>query len=261
MWLRVYALVLRHLYLYRRSVTRIGDIFFWPVMNLLVWGFVTDYLQRMVLPKAVVFLIGGMIFWDLLYRSQQAITLSLSEEIWVRNIMNVFIAPVSILEIMVATCIVGVLKALAVMVVLGVLAYGLYAFNVLAMGWALVPFFSILLLFGWAVGMFTMGLALRFGHAAEALIWGIPFLIQPFSAVFYPVEVLPRWLQTVAYFMPSTYVFEGMRAVLQAGRLDLGTLAMAVWMNGLYLAGGAAFFGWMLHRVREKGLLSRLYLE
>ncbi|MES1243842.1 MAG: ABC transporter permease [Acidobacteriota bacterium] len=261
MWGRIFAMVLRHLYLYRRSTTRVGEIVFWPVMELLLWGFLTVYLQRMQVPNAALFLIGAVIFWDVLYRSQQAVTISITEEIWVRNILNLFIAPVRITEILIATCLVGVLKALAIAAILGVLAWVFYAFNLLVLGPALVPFLVSLLLFGWAVGMCTMGLILRFGQAAEALIWGVPFLIQPVSAVFYPVDVLPRWLQVVAWALPSTYVFEGMRAALRTGRVDLGYLGAALGLNLVYLLLGAAFFGWMLKQVREKGYLARLGME
>ncbi|MBM3216831.1 ABC transporter permease, partial [Candidatus Poribacteria bacterium] len=186
MWTRVSAMILRYLYLYRRSLARAGEVFFWPVMDLLVWGFLTAYMRRMVVPEAVLYLLGGMIFWDVLYRSQQAITLSLTEEIWVKNILNVFVAPISIAEMVLATCLMGVIKAGITGVVLGGLAYVLYSFQLFDVGLALVPFLVSLVLFGWAVGMCTMALILRFGQAAEALVWGVPFLIQPFSAVFYP---------------------------------------------------------------------------
>ena len=261
MWTRVGALVLRHLYLYRRSLARAGEIFFWPVMELLLWGFLTEYLVGLEVPRPIVFLIGAVIFWDVLYRSQQAITLSITEEIWVRNILNLFIAPVRVREVMLATCIVGVLKALVTAVVLGLLARLLYAFDLFTLGPALVPFLTILLLFGWAVGMCTMGLILRYGQAAEALIWGVPFLLQPVSAVFYPVAVLPDWLEPVAWALPSTWVFEGMREVLATGRLPWGSVVVALAMNLLYLALGAVFFGWMLRKVREKGYLARLGME
>jgi ABC-2 type transport system permease protein len=111
------------------------------------------------------------------------------------------------------------------------------------------------------MGMFTMALVLRFGQAAEALIWGIPFLIQPLSAVFYPVSVLPPWLRTISLLLPSTHVFEGMRAALATGRVDTRTFAAALGLNAIYLAAGAAFFGWMLGRVREKGYLARLGMD
>ncbi len=261
MWLRISGLLLRYFYLYRRSAARIMGVLFWPVMDLLVWGFLTTYLKRIALPSAVVFLLGAAIFWDIFYSSQQAITLSITEEIWVRNILNIFVAPVSTAELLLATSIVGLLRATASAGVLTLLAWSLYSFNLFSIGLALVPFYFALLLFGWAMGMFTMALVLRFGQAAEALIWGIPFLIQPLSAVFYPVRVLPGWLQQVSRLLPSTHVFEGMRQALETGKVDGSLLASALALNVLYLAAGAAFFGWMLRRVREKGYLARLGME
>lgn len=261
MGLRVGALLLRYLYLYRRSLARSMEIFFWPVMDLLVWGFLSTYLQRLAVPNAVAYLVGAMILWDVLYRCQQAISLSITEDIWVRNILNIFVTPVRTSELLLATCLMGVIKAAIPAVFLGLLAYGLYAFNLLSVGPALAPFLASLLLFGWAVGMFTAALILRFGQAAEALVWGVPFLIQPFSAVFYPVDGLPASVQWASRLLPSTYVFEGMRAALATGSLDLRLLAAAFGLNLVFLAGAAGFFGWMLERVREKGYLGRLGME
>jgi len=261
MWLRISALLLRYLYLYRRSLPRAMELFFWPVMELLIWGFLTVYLSHVAVPHAVVFLIGSTILWEVFYRSQMAITLSVSEDIWVRNIMNIFIAPVRVPELLIATCLLGLIRSLLTGVILGVLAQVFYAFDILAVGPALVPFYVSLLLFGWAVGMCTVGVILRFGQAAEALIWGVPFLLQPLSAVFYPVGILPGWLQAVARVFPSTHVFEGMRIALLTGKVEPSLIATALGLNLVYLAAGAAFFGWMLKRVREKGYLSRLAME
>jgi len=261
MGLRVSALLLRYLYLYRRSLARSMEIFFWPVMDLLVWGFLSAYLQRVAAPGAISYLVGAMILWDVLYRCQQAITLSVTEDIWVRNILNVFVTPIRTSELLLATSLMGVVKSMAPGLLLVGLAYGFYSFNLFALGASLAPFLVSLLLFGWAVGMFTAALILRFGQAAEALVWGVPFLIQPVSAVFYPVDVLPAWLRGVAYLLPSTYVFEGMRRVLARGSMDGRLLAGAFVLNVAYLFAGAAFFGWMLRRVREKGYLGRLGME
>jgi len=259
MVLRVRALLLRYLYL--RSIARAMELCFWPVMDLLVWGFLTTYLQTVAVPTAVSYLIGAMILWDVLYRCQQAITLAVTEDIWARNILNVFVTPVRTSELLLATCLMGVFKAGLPAILLGVLAYALYSFNVLGIGPALAPFLASLLLFGWAVGMVTAALIVRFGQAAEALVWGVPFLIQPLSAVFYPLEVLPSPVQWAARLLPSTHVFEGMRKALSTGIVDTRLLALAFALNLVYLAVGAAFFGWMLERVREKGYLGRLGME
>jgi ABC-2 type transport system permease protein len=261
MWLRITALMLRHLYLYRRNIARTGEIVFWPVMDLLMWGFLMTYLQRMVVPTAVAYFLGAMIFWDILYRSQQAITLSLTEEIWVRNLLNLFITPITLFELLLAMCLLGMLRVIVSAAFLSLMAYLLYTFDILNIGLSLVPFVANLLLFGWAVGMGTMALVLRFGRAAEALVWGIPFLLQPISAVYYPLDVLPSWLQTVALLLPSTHVFEGMRAALQTGTVDVRLLFAAFAINLVYLTAGAGTFGWMVRHIRAKGYLSRFGMQ
>ncbi len=258
---RILAILLRHAYLHRRSPPRIMEIFFWPVMELLVWGYITVYLEQLEVSGAFLYLIGAMIFWDVLYRSQQARSLSMSEEFWVRNFINLFVSPLSIAEFISALCLVGVIKALVTTLVLAVLAQVIYQFDILQLGIGLLPFYANLLLFGWAVGLFTMGIIIRFGRAAEALIWGMPFALQPISAVFYPVHVLPDWLQSVALCLPSTYVFEGMRQVLTEEVINWSDMQMALGLNLIYMVLGGVFFALMLRIVRNKGYLPRQNLH
>ena len=256
----VWGLALRYTYLYKRSLPRAMEIIFWPLMDLLVWGFLTVYLTRSggAAPQLVMFLIGAMIFWDIFYRAQQGVTLPIVEDVWGRSLLNIFIAPVRMSEIIAATCLVGLFKILLTAMIMTLLAFAFYRFNIFDIGLMLVPFFANLLLTGWAVGMITTALILRFGQAVEALVWGIPFLLQPFSAVFYPVSVLPFWLQPVAWSLPSTYVFEGMRNVLQHGDFSMGLLFYAFLLNLVYIAGASIFFNWMVRLARERGFLAKL---
>jgi ABC-2 type transport system permease protein len=257
---KIRALVLRYTFLYTRSVPRVMEMFFWPVMDLLVWGFVTMYLLTVAegLPAFITFLIGAMIFWDILYRSQQGVTLSFLEDIWARNLLNIFVAPIRVSEFIAATYVVGFVKILVTVTLLGILAHVLYSFNLFALGFSLIPFFVNLLLMGWAIGMVTTGLILRFGQAAEALAWGVPFLIQPFAAVFYPVGILPVWVQPIAQLIPATHVFEGMRQVLRGEGLSIYHLVAAFALNLLYLALAGLIFRHIFAVAREKGLLAKL---
>jgi ABC-2 type transport system permease protein len=261
MFHRINAIILRHAYLHRRSPARVMEVFFWPVMDLLVWGYITAYLKELALSDTVLFFIGAMILWDVLYRSQQAISLSITEEFWVRNFINLFISPLSIPEFISALCLVGFIKSVVTTFVLAVLALFLYQFDLLQLGLGLLPFYGNLLLFGWAVGLFTMGIILRYGRAAEALIWGMPFLLQPLSAVFYPVKVLPEWLQAVSLGLPSTYVFQGMRQVMEGGGINWGQMELALGLNLVYMVLGGLYFGLMLRSVRIKGYLARQNLQ
>ena len=258
---RVLALLQRYAFLHRRSLIRAFDIVFWPVMDLLIWGFVTLYLQQAAqgpLATTIVFLIGTMIGWDIHYRGQQAVTISLMEEIWTRNITNLLIAPVRLWEWVAASFLYGGVKVVLVGVLLAMVARTVYAFDVVAIGWPFVPLVASLLMFGWAIGLGTAGLLLRFGYAAEALIWGIPFLIQPFSCVFYPLAALPAWAQPIARILPSTYAFEGLRLAIAGGAVPAALWTATIALNIVYLVLGAMTFLSMFRSARRTGHLGRL---
>jgi ABC-2 type transport system permease protein len=199
-----------------------------------------------------------MISWDIHYRGQQAVTISLMEEIWTRNIVNVLISPLRLWEWIAASLLYGALKVAIVTALLTALAYWLYAFNLLQVGWALIPLAGFLLVFGWSIGIMTSGLLLRYGYAAEAMIWGIPFLIQPFSCVFYPLSTLPGWAQPIARALPSTYTFEALRAVLRGDAVPSALWIWIIGLNALYLGLGIAGFIWLFRRARDNGRLGRL---
>ena len=257
---RVLAVTLRHLYLYKRSLSRMLEVFYFPLLDILVWGFITVYLQQFqkALPHFLVFLLGALILWDILYRTQQGISISFLEEMWSRNLLNLFASPLTPGEFLAATMIISLVKLTLSATVAVFLAWLLYGFNLFQIGISLVPFVLNLILMGWAVGILTTAVILRYGQKAEVLAWGLAFLFQPLSAVFYPVAVFPRPLAVVALAVPATHVFEGMRAVIQTHRFPVEHLAWAFGLNALYLAVSLAFFYRIFRVVREKGLLLKI---
>ncbi|MBI3358788.1 MAG: ABC transporter permease [Nitrospirae bacterium] len=254
---RIIALIQRHLYLYQRSLPRIMEIFFWPLMDLLVWGFITVYFQRfnIGLPRFVSFFLGALIFWDILYRAQQGISISFLEEVWSKNLLNLFVSPMRPCEFLAALMTISVGKMLTAGAASALLAWIFYSFNIFLVGISLIPFVFNLLVMGWAIGIISMSAILRYGQEAEVLAWGLGFLIQPFAAVFYPVSILPIFVQPIARMIPASYVFEGMRAVLETGAIPYESLMKAAFLNGIYLALAIRFFYYNLRIVKEKGLL------
>lgn len=257
---RINALLIRHLYLYKRSFPRIMDIVYWPVMELLLWGFLGLYIERSGIGgfNAVTVLLGAVIFWDFLNQSQKAVSIAFLEEIWEKNLLNIFVTPLRLSEFFVSTLLVGFVRLLLVGVILVVLAFFMYQFNLFTLGFALVPFVLNLFLFGWALGLFANAIILRFGTSAQILAWGFLVLIQPFSAVFYPVSALPTFLHPVAYLLPSTYVFEGMRSVFATGSFSAAHLWGAVIANAIYLVCMLWFFFKMFAYVKREGKLLKL---
>lgn len=257
----IHALVVRYLVLYTRNWIRSIEIIFWPMMDLLVWGFLTLYIQQQTtgeFPQIIQFLIGAMIFWDVLFRSQQSVAVSFLEDVWTRNLLNIFVAPIRVYEYIIATCVVGFVRISVIVTILTLTSLALYAFNLMDLGWYLLPFFANLLIFGWSLGIFTTALIIRWGQAAEALAWAIPFFIQPVVAVFYPVSVLPDWVQPISWIIPCTYAFEGMREILSGNGFSWPFFFKALGLNGVFLVLCSAFFGWMFRSARNRGLLTRI---
>ena len=257
---RIAAVLLRHLYLYPKSMSRLMEIFYWPVLDLLVWGFLTVYLSRnpAAMPQWTGFLLGAMILWDILFRSQQAVCISFLEEVWSRNLLNLFASPLSPGEFLISTMILSFIKFLLAATVAAFLAFHLYHFNILVLGFYLIPLVANLIVMGWAIGIVTTAVILRYGERAEVLAWGIALLIQPFSCVFYPMSVLPDWLKPFAVMLPSTHVFEGMREVILHGRMSTESLAAAFGLNAAYLAAALSLFFYMFHLARVQGRLTKL---
>ncbi|MCH7226510.1 ABC transporter permease [Haloferula sp. A504] len=257
----ILALVRRQILLFTRNPVRALELFFWPIVQLLVWGFVTVFLQQNAggadagFARFITFLIGAIILWDALFRSQQGVAISFLEDVWTRNLLNIFAAPIRMTEYLAASFTVGLLRVLVTAVVMAVIAFVSYRFNLLAFEWLLIPFYANLLVFGWSIGIISTSLILRFGHAAESLAWAVPFMIQPFACVFYDISVLPPWMQTISYAMPPAHIFEGMRDVLKAEGSGPGHLIIASGLNLLYLTAAGALFSRMLSIARERGLL------
>jgi len=257
---RINALVIRHLYLYKRSLPRLMDIFFWPVMELLLWGFISLYLSTTEFTGAniVTVLLGAVIFWDLLSQSQRAVSIAFLEDVWERNFLNIFVTPVSLLEFIASTVVLGFVRVLLVVVVMSGLAFIFYAFNIFTFGFYLIPFMANLLIFGWILGLFTTAIILRYGSSAQVLAFGFILIIQPFSAVFYPASVLPESIRWLSFILPSTHVFEGMRAVIATGSSALSELGWAFLLNLIFMALVFWFFYKMFAQVKAKGRLLKL---
>lgn len=257
---RITALVARHLYLYRRSLPRIMEIFYWPFLDLVIWGFITLYLARYQtqVPGFVTFFLGALILWDMLFRSQQGITISFLEEIWARNLMNLFASPLKPSEFLAATMAMSVMKVTCVSIVMAVCAALFYSYNVLAIGLWLIPFVVNLVITGWIIGVFTTSLIMRFGQEAEVLAWSMVFLFQPISCVFYPMDVLPAWLKPVAMANPAAHIFEGMRQTLTGGAAPLPHLLWAAGLNAMLLVLVVVWFYKTVAYCKEQGLLVRV---
>ncbi len=257
---RIGAVVLRHAFLMRTSWPRIFELMYWPTIQMVLWGFITRFLltNSSYIAQAAGVLISAVLLWDVLFRGQLGFSLSFLEEIWSRNLGNLSVSPLRPAEFLVALTVMSLLRTLIGVLPAAGLAIVFYDANLFALGLPLIGFFACLLMFGWAIGMMVCALILRVGQGAESVAWLAIFLIAPVSAIYYPVSVLPDWLQVVAWMLPSAPVFEGMRAILIDGTVRLDLMAHAFGLILVYLAIGASLFLFAFHVARRRGLLLQI---
>ncbi len=256
---RIWAIVLRQLILNKRSWGRWTGLLYWPVIDLLVWGTLSLYIQKAGGGElnAFVFLIGSVIFMNFIWRTQQGVGVSFLEDVWTRNFVNLFSSPLTVGEYITGLVITAVVRVTFAVGVLCILATLLFAFNIFAFGLYLIPFIAILFLFSIAIGFFSVGVTLRIGPSAEALVWSIPAIVAPVSGAMYPISALPAWVQHVSTLFPSTYVFEGMRSVITLGVYDYRALLIGLILAILYTILGVWYVFLSYRVVLKKGLFSR----
>ncbi|HEX5846427.1 MAG TPA: ABC transporter permease [Rhodoplanes sp.] len=250
-------MVERYWYLLRSSWPRLIELVYWPAVQMLMWGFLQLYVAQTdsFFARAGGTFIGAVLLWDILFRGQLGFSVSFLEEMWSRNLANLMMSPLKPVEFIISLMIMSVVRLLIGMIPVSLLAIAFFGFNLYGMGLALAAFFANLILTSWAVGIFVSGLVLRNGLGAENLAWTIMFIFLPLTCVYYPVAVLPGWLQYFAWALPPTYVFEGMRALLidRVFRADLMLQAFA--LNIVFFTAGSFGFLQLLNSARRNGSL------
>jgi len=254
---RIFALVLRHVYLLRGSWPRVVELMYWPTVQMILWGFITVFMvgHSSWVAQASGVLLSAVLLWDVLFRGQLGVSLVFMEEMWSRNLGHLFVSPLRPLELVAALLTMSLIRTLIGVGGAALIAIPLFHYSIFEMGFALLAFFANLIVMGWAIGLLVSGLVLRYGLGAEGLAWFLVFAVQPITGVYYPLDILPAWLQSVAFWLPSSHVFEGMRAVLftQTFRGDLFLNAVA--LNAVYLLVGAGAFLAYFRAARVRGQL------
>ena len=260
---RIGALLARHYFLLRKSWPRLLSFAYYPVMQLLVWGFVTQYLgpqsaSQGVLQAVPGILLTGVLLWDVLVRGELGLFLSFLEEMYSRNLGNLFVSPLRLHEFVIAQMLMSIVRVIIGSGVALLVAVMFFDLKIAQQALALSLCLGCLLMFGWAIGMIANGLVLRFGLGAEEIGWAVVFLIGPLSGAYYPPSVLPEFLQVVAYALPTAWAFDAMRAALIDGQIAWRALGISFALDLVYLAIGAALFAWFVEAGRERGLLLQM---
>lgn len=254
---RMYAIVLRNLYAFRRNYDRWFDAFYWALMDLLLWGLATSYIAQLSpsFGKITIIIVSGITFWFIVTRSQYESNVALLEDIWSRNLLNIFISPLKFSEWIVGVLVIGIIKAAITFITAMGVAYLLYKVNILSYGFWLPVLIVLLLMTGWWVSFFITSAVLRYGSKIQTFAWTLVVLLAPFSGIYYPISSLPQWAQTISYFLPTTYVFESIRQLINTGNLDVMNLLISFLLNLLYITISIFLLHSGYKKLLERGML------
>lgn len=258
---RIWGLMYRHLALYRRSWPRVVDLAYWPVMQMIIWGFTSRFFAARIgnAPAVTVgVLLGGVLLWETALRSHLGFAVSFMEEVWSRNLGHVFISPLRPMEMLIALMAMSVVRAALGIIPAAALAFLLYHFSLISVGPVLVLFVINLMVMGWWIALGCTSLILSQGGGAETLVWSMLPGLAPLAAVFYPVSVMPHWLQPIALALPAAHVFEGLRLALREGTIAWGHLAWAAGLNAFWLAAAMMLFWNQFQWARRNGSLMNI---
>ena len=252
---RSWGVFLRYFFVFTK-LDQLADIFYWPAIDIFVWGITTVWLDthRQEVPSVALVILTALVFWQIVWRGNYEVSVNLLHEFWNRNLSNMFSTPLRLRE-----WILGVIFLCFFKIILG-LAFGaflvflLYEMNIFTVGWAFLPFAASLMISGWMIGFCAASVIIYWGERLQMLAWMTAYIFSPFVAVFYPVAALPSWAQKIAWALPPTYVFEGMRSILAGHKFPMYNFMMSLILNGIYLLATMTLFKWMFEKSRAKGL-------
>ncbi len=252
---RIFGVFLRYLYTLKKGLLGLADLFYWPLVDILLWGLASVWIQsQSEVHNLPLILMTALIFWQIAWRGSIDISSNLLQEFWHRNLLNLFSTPLKLSEWIAGLILLCLCKLMITIAFGALVVFILYSLNVFTIGWTFLPFAASLLIFGWSLSFISASAIILWGHRIEMFAWMIAYVFAPFSAVFYPIETLPEWARVISWCLPTTYIFEGMRSVLKTGEFPVEYFWISIGLNILYLAGTIRLFTLMFEKSRERGL-------
>ncbi len=257
---RIGAMIMRYRFLMMASWPRLLELAYWPTIQMILWGLINRFMvtQSDWMAQSAGLLIAATLLWDVLYRAQLGVSLVFFEEMYARNLGNLFVSPLRPYELALSLLTISLLRTLFGVGVATGLAIGLYHYSIFDMGLPLIALFINLLIMGWAIGLMIVAMVLRYGLGMEGFAWAIIFAFAPLSGVYYPISILPEWLQPVAQLLPSSHVFEGMRLIMNEHVFSITHVIAAAERNVVFMIIALSLYSFAFYSARQRGLLLQM---
>ena len=254
---KIFALCLRHIYLIKGSFPRILDLIYWPTIQIFLWGFISKFftLSSSFYENTVGIILSAAILYDFLFRSSISYNMMFLEEIWSRNFTNLFIAPIKLSEIIAALTFTAIFRTLIGLVPASIIAIPLFGVSIFKIGFPLIFLLTTLYIFGVTLGLFVTAGLLRFGPSFENIAWASLFFLAPLGCIYYPLEILPYWLQIIAKLLPLVHIFEEMRNILIYDIINYYQILNASLISLIYFVVGIIIFYWSYSGAKNRGTL------
>jgi ABC-2 type transport system permease protein len=237
----VRAVLVRQWYGTIRNFDRLSDSFYWILIDLILWGITAGYVQDQIASgeRSVFFvIISGVIMWAAVYRSQMDIGMGLLDELWNKNLINLFASPLKFSEWIVSLLIFSFIKAA----------------TAVAFGCVVAWLFLVLVLNGWWIGLMIQAIIMRLTTKAQSLAWTLVWVLAPFSVSFFPLSSIPPFAQVISTVVPTSYVFEEMRGIIAGASPNWGNLIFAAGLSVAYIAIAVILVNLSFKRVLGRGL-------
>lgn len=255
---RIKGVLFQEYFITKRSIEVIMDLFYFSLITIVMFGFVSMHLVGTINAPATRYLILGIILWEIVRVTQYSISVGALWNIWSRNLSNLFIAPLSFTEYMIAHTLSAFVKSTSIFIGISLIALFLFDFNIFQLGpLNLIVFFINLTIFAWSAGIVILGFIFRYGTRIQAFAWGLIYLFQPLTANFFPVNLLPAPLAAFAYMLPPTHVFEAARHALVDPSVNWNIAAVAFGENVFYFILSMWFFKLMFRKSKDSGQFAR----
>jgi ABC-2 type transport system permease protein len=256
-WSKIFALSLRHIYLIKGSFPRILDLIYWPTIQIFLWGFISKFftLNSSYYENTVGIILSAAILYDFLFRSSISYNMMFLEEIWSRNFTNLFIAPIKLSEIIASLTFTAIFRTLIGLVPAALIAIPLFDVSIFEIGTPLIFLLISLYIFGVSLGLLVTSGLIRFGPSFENIAWASLFFLAPLGCIYYPIEILPDWLQLIAKLLPLVHIFEEMRNILIYDIINYFQILKAISISFIYFVFGLVVFYWSYSGAKERGTL------
>lgn len=257
---RIWALTFYYLTVVFRNKGRLVDIIVWPMLELLMFGFLSSFITSVStgFTQAVIVILGALIFWHFFGRTMNEIVMAFTDDIYSRNLNSILITPLSTWELIVSLTLSSLIKLSANLIIVLPLSWWLYRLNIFFIGPAAGIYILILTIWGISLGLLTAAAHFIFGHRAGTFSWAIAGIIQPFSLVFYPRSILPVLAQKISYLVPASYVFEAFRHQVNTQSADINSLVLASASALAYLVIAIVVFRLSFNYSRITGVIVKI---